>query len=316
MSSDIELAWDLCERTDWDALLASAPYASLQQTWGFGAAIAETRRCHVQRCVVFNGGRARALAQTFEKDAGPLSIVRILRGPIWLDPRPDPQERKAILRALRRAFALRRGRLLVWTPELPDTADSHAVLRDCGLRRMVTGYSTLLLDLGKPKETLRRELNGKWRNMLRSAEKAELALRVTATGRPFEWLLRQADGQRRRSGYFAPSAALIQATAAAMASKNDILTVTAASAPGRERIAGTLFFIHGQSATYEMGWSGADGRRHRAHHALMWRGIEALQKRGVRWLDLGGLDAASAPGVTRFKLGLGGSVHTLAGTYM
>ncbi len=316
MSSDIELAWNLCESADWDALLERAPFAPLQQAWGYGAAIAETRRCQVQRCVVFHGGRVRALAQTFERDVGPLTIVRILRGPVWLDPQPDPSERNAILSALRRAFALRRGRVLVWTPELPNTSETHSALRDCGLRRMVTGYSTLLLDLDKPAETLRRELHGKWRNMLRSAEKVDLSLRVTATGRPFEWLVRQADGQRRQSGYLAPSAAMIRATAAAMTRKTDVLTVTAASAPGRERIAGTLFFVHGKSATYEMGWSGADGRRYRAHHALLWRGIETLQKRGVRWLDLGGLDVVSSPGVARFKLGLGGRLHTLAGTYM
>ena len=152
--------------------------------------------------------------------------------------------------------------------------------------------------------------------MLRSAEKAELSVRVGATGQPFDWLVGQADRQRRRGGYYAPSAATICAIAKAMARKDDVLTVTASTAPGRERIAGTLVFIHGRSATYELGWSGADGRRLRAHHLLLWRSIEELKRRGVRWLDLGGLDAVAAPGVARFKLGLGGGLYTLAGTYI
>ena len=215
MEQEIELAWGGHERADWDGLLARAPFATLQQSWAYGAALAETAGCRVGRCVISRRGRARALAQTFEKGGAlPLSIVRILRGPVWLDPQPGVEERQAILRALRRAFRLRDRQLLVWTPELPDTIDSHADLRGCGLRRMVTGYSTALLDLSRPAETLRRELRGKWRNMLTSAEKAGLSVRMTATGRPFEWLVRQAETQRRRGGYFAPSAAMIHAIAA------------------------------------------------------------------------------------------------------
>ncbi len=316
MDSKIELAWDLCEPAEWDALLARAPLAPLQQTRGFGTAIALTRRCRVRRCAVFKGGRVRALVQTFEKNTGPLTIVRILRGPVWLDPQPDSAERREVLRTLRRAFTLRRRQLLIWTPELPDSRENHAALRGCGLRRMVTGYSTSLIDLERPGEQLRAALQGKWRNMLRSAEKAELPVQVGATGRPFEWLVRQADRQRRRGGYYAPSANMIRAIAGSMARKEDVLTVTASAAPGRERIAGTLVFIHGRSASYELGWSGADGRRLRAHHLLLWRTIEELRKRGVRWLDLGGLDAVAAPGVARFKLGLGGGLYTLAGTYI
>ena len=39
-----------------------------------------------------------------------------------------------------------------------------------------------------------------------------------------------------------------------------------------------------------------------------------LLAEGVSWLDFGGINAASMPGVTRFELGVRSEVLTLAGT--
>ena len=83
----------------------------------------------------------------------------------------------------------------------------------------------------------------------------------------------------------------------------------------RERLAGVLFFVHGRTATYTLAWTGPEGRRRHAHNLLLWRAVLALRERGLGWLDLGGVNAA-APGVARFKLGLGGRLHTLAGTFI
>ena len=40
-----------------------------------------------------------------------------------------------------------------------------------------------------------------------------------------------------------------------------------------------------------------------------------LREAGTVWLDLGGIDTQTAPGIARFKLGLGGEVVTQSGTY-
>ena len=85
---------------------------------------------------------------------------------------------------------------------------------------------------------------------------------------------------------------------------------------GRDRVAGILLFAHGRTATYALAWTGAEGRRLRAHNLLLWRAVLELRERGLGWLDLGGVNAAAAPGVARFKLGLGGRLHTLAGTFI
>ena len=83
---------------------------------------------------------------------------------------------------------------------------------------------------------------------------------------------------------------------------------------GNQLIAGIVLVRHGSSATYFISWSGEAGREVNAHNLLLWRAIEVLKKDGVRWFDLGGVDAVHAPGIARFKLGMGGEPTTLAGS--
>jgi lipid II:glycine glycyltransferase (peptidoglycan interpeptide bridge formation enzyme) len=85
---------------------------------------------------------------------------------------------------------------------------------------------------------------------------------------------------------------------------------------GRERVAGMLFLIHGESATYQVGWTNDQGRDLHAHHLVLWHAIEELKSRGVRILDLGGVNTQRSAGVARFKIRTGGRVVTFAGTYI
>ena len=81
-------------------------------------------------------------------------------------------------------------------------------------------------------------------------------------------------------------------------------------------ISGILVFKHGTTATYYVGWNSKEGRRLNANNLLLWSALRELKGRGVKWLDLGGVDGASMPGVSRYKIGLGGNLYTLAGSYL
>lgn len=311
---EFDLTWDACGREGWGRLLAIAGLSSLEQSWAYGEALAATEGCRVHRAVVTRGERPVALVQAFEKHRIlPLVPVRILRGPLWLEEGLAADTRATVLRLIKRRFRLAKRRLLIWSPELPEAPESHALMRACGARQMVTGYSTPLLDLSPSVEALRRGLRGKWRNMLAGAERAELALQLSAGGRNFDWLVERADAFRRQSGFIGTPGYLVAAVAAAVPRKDDILVLTAKA--GRERVAGVLLVAHGATATYLLGWTGPEGRKSHAQHLLLWRGLQEMRRRGLRWLDLGGVNAA-APGVARFKLGLGARLHTLAGTFI
>ncbi len=311
--SGLELTWDRYSAGGWRSLLASAGRSSLEQSWTYGEALAKVERCRARRAVISRYGEPLALVQAFEKPSClPVVPVRILRGPVWVDAALEPALRQGVLRAIKSSFPLVRRKLLIWSPELPAGPESRALMRACGMRQMVTGSSTALLDLGKPVEDLRAGLHGKWRNALVAGEVAGLKLRCSAAGRDLEWLLGRCDSERRRRGYVGPSGDLIRAMAAA-GGDDDVMLLTAARGP--ERLAGVLFLRHGGTATYLLAWSGSEGRARRAHNLLLWRAVLALRERGVRWLDLGGVNAA-APGIARFKLGLCGRLESLIGTWI
>ena len=314
-SDALELTWDAWTGSAWDRHLAVAGLSALEQSWAYGEALAAVEGCQVRRALVTRADRPLAMVQAFEKHRFlPLAVLRILRGPLWLEPGLAPEGRQDVLRLVKRAFRLARRELLIWSPELAEEPESHDLMSGCGTRQMVTGYSTLVLDLQRPAVELRAGLHGKWRNMLVAAEASGLSVRHAASGRSFDWLVERAEAFRRRRGFIGMPSVLAQAVARAVPDKADVMVLTAHA--GRDRVAGILLFAHGRTATYALAWTGAEGRRLRAHNLLLWRAVLELRERGLGWLDLGGVNAAAAPGVARFKLGLGGRLHTLAGTFI
>lgn len=307
------LAWDEWDARAWDRLLAAGGSSSLEQCWAYGEALREVERCTVRRAVVLRDAEPVALFQAFGKRAL-LQIVRILRGPLWLEADLPFGHRQAVLRLIRSQFRLARGELLIWSPELPASAENHGMMRSCGMRQMVTGYSTPLLDLSPSLDNLRANLHGKWRNLLAAAERTDLRVRVATGGRPLAWLIERSEEHRRRKGLIGLPETLVRAIATALPIKDDLLVLTAVAET--RWVAGLLVVRHGATATYLLAWTGEEGRRLRAQNLLLWRAVMELRARGVVFLDLGGVDAVAAPGLARFKLGLGGRLNTLLGTYI
>lgn len=79
----------------------------------------------------------------------------------------------------------------------------------------------------------------------------------------------------------------------------------------RAVLAGALvnFYRPFSSATYLHGASSRNHREKMAPHLLHWRIAQEAKKRGFRTYDLWGVDAKDWPGLTRFKLGFGGSIR-------
>jgi len=300
---------------EWDRVFAALPRSTLEQSWAYGAAAEAAQGHRVSRAIIRGEDRAAlGIVQVLERPLlGVVRICEILRGPLWL-PGTSHADRAAGHAAIGAAYRLRDRRLLLWMPELVESPDSHRAMRAIGTRPVITGYSSIWLGLRPPVEKLRASLDGKWRNTLRSAEQSKLKVQVNRGGRALDWLLERHDAFRRTRGFRAPSPALIRGFIEGTPRKSDVTIASAAL--GSELVAGALFLSHGTTATYYVGWSGPQGRDLDAQTLLLWRGIEALRENGIAMLDLGGIDTKRAPGVARFKLGLGGEVFTLSGTWL
>ena len=298
----------------WQALAAGLDRLPLQQSWAYGEAVARFG-ARPTRLAFHAQGRPVALAQVMQRRLfGLVTLATAFRGPLWLDAEPDRAMQVAVLRRLTQGYRRWRWRFFVIMPEAAAGGHAQALMRAAGMRRVMTGFSTVWVDLAADEDALRAGLAGKWRNQLARAEQADVEVAVGgARPRQYGWLLEQEEAQRRAVGYQAVPAELVPAYAE-VAGSGSVLALTAHRR--QVKLAGVLILIHGDSATYQIGWNGAEGRRIYAHNLLLWRALGELKQRGVRWLDLGGLDTAGMAGIARFKLGLGHPPVTLPGAYL
>ncbi|MCX7272394.1 MAG: GNAT family N-acetyltransferase [Burkholderiales bacterium] len=309
----MQVRWNGLDRDAWDSLHRTAA-APLQQDWAYG----EAMRASGVQCL-----RAQVLADTGEPLAQAQFIARRVawlvwnalctRGPVFAETiRSQAPAKAQVYRALQREVPLRRPRVLLFSPDEP--AGPAAGLDR--LHRVITGQSTVLIDLDADTATRRAALHPKWRNRLVAAERAGLRVqRVGARPAQYRWLIERETAQRASRGYQALPPGFVEAYQAARPPGDDpVLTLRVDI--GREPVAAMMFLIHGTAATYHLGWSGEQGRESGAHNLLLWQAMDQLAQRGIRLLDLGGVNTASGAGIARFKLGSGGRVVTLAGTFL
>jgi hypothetical protein len=300
----MEILWNQTNRTVWDRLVRSG--GALQQDWSYGAAC-EALGSTVLRAEIRDAGdRIGALQLIHRPFLRVLHVAVGTRGPVWRDDISTDRIGLATL-ALAKTLPLPSWRGLFITPEHID----QTPLKTSGFRRVMTPYATVRLDLTQPAVQLRNNMHQKWRNRLVAAENSNLTVqRTDARPEQYLWLLEAEEAQQTRLRYRALPTALVPAW---QSSGGQVRVYTANR--GNAVVAAMLFLLHGDRATYHIGYSNDDGRRMSAHNLLLWTAMRRLPKAGISTLDLGGLNTQESPGIARFKLGTGGTVQTLCGTW-
>ncbi|MBT8412026.1 MAG: GNAT family N-acetyltransferase, partial [Octadecabacter sp.] len=158
----------------------------------------------------------------------------------------------------------------------------------------------------------RRRMHPKWRNQLRKAESHRLRLRELVWDGTPHWLTTQASAVARKRGFRTLPTALLACFA--QINKGDAL-IFEAYAKGHP-IAAILALRHGATATYQTGWTSAEGRALHAHNQLLDHAASRLAQLGHTTFDLGLVETDTAPALTHFKCGTGAAVRRLGGTWI
>lgn len=305
----MKVEWRSTDMDVWDQAHAAAA-GPLQQDWAYGSTMVSLG-ARVLRARVEADGVLVAQAQFIVRQYSKfLSFALCTRGPLWLQPLAA-HDKAQVYRRLRQSLPLVGLRFMVVTPD-------ETLNEDLGLprfRRVMTGYSTVLLDISQPLDVLRANLDSRWRQPLSHAENAGLNVQRMGTNPgQYRWLL-DAEMQQRaeRNIDGMPLVWFERYAESRKQPSRNLLSLRADMA--RDRLAGMMFLIHGEAATYQIGWTTQAGRDANAHHLMLWRAIEELRERGVRSLDLGGVNTQRSAGVARFKMATGGTVKQLAGSY-
>jgi len=302
-------------RPSWERIYRAAERPPIEQSWAYGQALETAYRRKVERVIALSGDDEIGVAQLCTwLQVGPFGLTTVTRGPVMSAAAGTRELESAMMKEMASRYRKWEGRFLMLSPEHADRDEATSMLASIGLRRVITGYTTSWLDLRPEASAIRNGMDHGWRDGLRQGEARVKRVVIENGGWNLRWLVDRHESERKARKLSMPAGALVSALVDSLPRKQDALVATAIE--GGEPIASVLVIRHGRAATYFASHSNAEGRKRRAHHVLLWRAIERLREDGVAWLDLGGLDGKTMSGVTRFKLGLGGSVVTLTGSYM
>ena len=187
--------WSFDQAERWDAEHARVG-ASLQQDWAYGSTM-KMLGVGVQRVVVEQDGEPVALAQFLLRCWGSFACVALCsRGPVWLHDL-DALDKARVYRLIKSTFPLGGLKWLAITPEeLPGPG-----LGLSPWRRVITGATTVMLNLELSEEQLRAGLEPSWRNKLNSSEKGRLQIaRMSPKPGSYRWLLEAEEAQRKERG--------------------------------------------------------------------------------------------------------------------
>ena len=238
----MKLQWDGHDLGTWDVAHAQAAGA-LQQDWAYGSTRV-AMGSSVLRGVVHADGVPVAMAQFIVRRFGRWAGFALCsRGPIWLQALNGNDKARAY-QAMRQSIPLPGLRFLMITPDevlSPELGLPH-------LRRIMTGYATVILDISLPMDALRANLDKRWRHRLGGAEKSELAIhRMGTNPGQYRWLL-DAEMQQRvdrgLQGY--PDIWFERYAESRKQPSKNILSMRADV--GRDRVAAMMFLLHGEAA--------------------------------------------------------------------
>ena len=265
----MKVIWDSLRRDAWTAAVGGAP---LQQHWAYGA-VAARMGAQVRRAQVRAPNGQLGYVQCILRRFGPLRVAWHGVQTPW----------GGVV-----AGSLRFEGPLIWLSPGGGGANVGA------------GCDSAVVDLARP--NLRAALHGKWRNRLCAAERLGTPV-FEISGLP-DWLIATEKVQQKQARYRNFPQAWMMSWA--RYAPGSICTLTAG--PQDAPIAASAFLMHGQSATYLMGWTGDEGRSVSAHNLLIWHAMSRFSKAGLLSLDLGGI-GPSTPGLNRFKMGTGATLR-------
>lgn len=311
-----EIEWNTISALEWDARFSNIRRSNLLQSLDYAHTMARINHQKARRGVIKINGVEAGLVQVLEAGLFKNAVHGVLldRGPLWFDGYGSVDDFELFLSVFSKDFPKRLGRRIRFIPEMENNDETKGVLRKYGYKCGSNhGYQTVLVDISKGLDVLRKNLNPKWRNKLNKSEKHGLDVVWGDKGAYFSWLIQKYTEDKALRKYDGPAPKSIAALAYQF-SRGQNMLIGAALLEG-EPIAAILIFNHGASATYQIGYTSEVGRKKCAHHLLLWTAMAQLKERNINDFDLGGVNDESAKGVKTFKEGLGGQLYETLGLY-
>ena len=171
---------DQLDEAAWNRTLELFEDANVYQTWAYDEA--RCGRKNISQLIVKRQGEVVAAAQArIVKIPGIRAGIAYVRwGPMWRrrNTEAEPEVLRQALRAVRAEYARRRGLVLRLYPILfrESSHGEAAIMEEEGFSRVENERTdrTLVLDIRRPMEELRKGMRQHWRRYLKVAENSDL----------------------------------------------------------------------------------------------------------------------------------------------
>ncbi|HZZ17765.1 MAG TPA: GNAT family N-acetyltransferase [Opitutaceae bacterium] len=164
------------------------------------------------------------------------------------------------------------------------------------------------LDLGFDEETLFKNIEPSVRRAIRKAEQSVLTVECSQGEEAVKSFYRLLCKTRKRLGVPPQPYSFFREIQKEVISNGLGWVMLARN--GSRPVAGAVFFVNGQKATYKFGASDDKFQHLRANNLVMWSAIRKLRAEGARSLDFG-RTTLSNEGLRKFKLGWGTTERTI-----
>jgi lipid II:glycine glycyltransferase (peptidoglycan interpeptide bridge formation enzyme) len=166
-------------------------------------------------------------------------------------------------------------------------------------------YRTMIVDLRPDLDTIRKQLDQKWRNQLNRAERNGLSIREHSGEDELLTFARLYDEMTARKQFAATDVGEFQRMQGLLPAEQRMRVLTCED--GGVPVAGVVGSAVGRTGIYLLGATNERGMKCKAAYLLQWRLIEWLKQSGAEFYDLGGVNPDTNPGVYHFKRGFGGA---------
>lgn len=302
---EIEFEWNKIDKETWESLYSSINKTNITQDWNYGDAKSSIENWKVTRGVIFYNSTMVGLVQALQKKIfGIPCITRINRGPLLFNTNDAPILKVQIIRNLKKVF-----KIMSIAPAIDNSSEILQYLTLSGFHKLnkYNDYSSVI-DLKLDEESLQKQLKSKWRNQLKKAEKSNLIIKEW--NQNYDKILELYQKNMIEKNFKGISIELLKFlilkkclyTLAIYSQKQDLLAFDVA-------------YIHGNTATYLIGWNNEEGRTLNTNNLLLFNIVLKMKNLGIRYFDLGGIDYINTEDIAKFKRGIGGTEYEMIGEY-
>ncbi|MDB2676339.1 peptidoglycan bridge formation glycyltransferase FemA/FemB family protein [Amylibacter sp.] len=308
-------------RQEWEVYWGKITFSNLLQSWEYGQAKSSSQGWVPLRYAIENiDGEVVAIAQILTKTLPFFGgVARLNRGPLLFTEFDDPEYENylEVLQSILELKQKKRWWLFFIAPEIARNIVDKSKLDALGLRlRNTSRWGSSVVNLKCNLDDIVKNLNGKWRNLLRKAQKSDLEVRKIVMSDPeFERAMYMYKKMQKEKNFSGTPVDLLRNLGTCKGSVWDFnIYIGELDFPSGKEIVGMVITVrHNKTSTYLVGCSSHEGRKLSVNYILLFQAISDAKKFGCLNFDLGGLNENTPKGVAHFKRGISGKEYELLG---